>query len=304
MIRARVTTALVCIAVVVLAQSCKLDDSGQLRLDGGLGDGGPADDGAADAGAGDAGRDTGGVGECTDETARPCGSDVGACALGVQACVGGTWAACEGGVGPSMEVCDGAIDEDCDGMVDEGCPCRTGAVRTCGSDVGECVVGTELCGAGDWGPCMGGIGPGTETCNGLDDDCDGETDESGCTCTHRVWGGSTYLVCPTATTYTLAMTGCHDLGYELVTVDTASENTWLQAQLPGGSRDTGAWIGLNDYATEGTFLWVATGLSPHFTNWRAGEPNGSGDCVNMAVSDGTWGDEQCTVTRLYVCEIP
>ncbi|MCB9620754.1 MAG: putative metal-binding motif-containing protein [Sandaracinus sp.] len=52
--------------------------------------------------------------------ARPCGSDVGLCSRGAQACLAdGTWGECLGVEGPTFETCDGR-DEDCDGRVDEG----------------------------------------------------------------------------------------------------------------------------------------------------------------------------------------
>ncbi|HBQ11895.1 MAG TPA: hypothetical protein DEF51_12340, partial [Myxococcales bacterium] len=39
----------------------------------------------------------------------------------------------------------------------------------CGSDVGQCSAGTRVCTAGTL-VCTGATGPGSETCNGLDDD--------------------------------------------------------------------------------------------------------------------------------------
>lgn len=72
------------------------------------------------------------------------------------------------------EVCEGSLDEDCSMGVDNGCACTIGMMRPCpgGSDVGECVAGTQTCTAGAWGSCVGGVPPSVELCNSRDDDCD------------------------------------------------------------------------------------------------------------------------------------
>ena len=58
-------------------------------------------------------------------------------------------------------------------------PCYDGPKKTEG--VGICVVGTAKCGGGQLGKCNGSVVPaGFETCDGKDNDCNGQTDE---TCT-------------------------------------------------------------------------------------------------------------------------
>ncbi len=72
---------------------------------------------------------------------------------------------------PPAESCNGA-DDDCDGDSDEDFACRAGDTGTCTTTCGS--EGTHACGEDcTWSTCA----PPGEICNGLDDDCDGETDE-------------------------------------------------------------------------------------------------------------------------------
>ncbi len=75
------------------------------------------------------------------------------------------------------EICDvGAVDENCDGIVNPpaDCMCLGTASRMC-SLPGACAAGTERCASGSWGVCS--IAPVAESCNGVDDNCNGQTDE-------------------------------------------------------------------------------------------------------------------------------
>jgi hypothetical protein len=59
-----------------------------------------------------------------------------------------------------------------------GEPCEEeGAMRPCGSDVGECVPGSQYCVNGVWTECIGALGPRPESCNGRDDSCSGTPDD-------------------------------------------------------------------------------------------------------------------------------
>jgi len=106
-------------------------------------------------------------GPCDEGTSRACMSSCGS--IGSSTCSGGTFGACA----PPTESCDNGTDDDCDGNVDEGTDCSPGATEPCNTSCGS--AGTRSCGtACGWGSCT----PPAESCNGADDDCDGNVDET------------------------------------------------------------------------------------------------------------------------------
>lgn len=119
-------------------------------------------------------------GRIDEDITMICGSDVGYCTSGIKECSFGSWLECGGSyIEPIEETCDG-IDEDCDGIIDNGleeCTCETGYTRECGTDIGICSSAQQICIDNIWQACEGDIEPIFETCNGLDDDCDGFVDD-------------------------------------------------------------------------------------------------------------------------------
>ncbi len=165
------------------------DDSSTLPSAGGFGGTGPrmVEPGAsnpmaaapAETGAGGSGGSGGCVICKTGDSEQSCYSGpagtegVGECRVGSQKCVNGEWGTCEGEVVPGDEICDG-LDNDCDGLADEDM-----GQETCGQ--GNCQVTVDTCVAGVPQTCTPGTPNPTETCDGTDDNCDGQIDE-GCSC--------------------------------------------------------------------------------------------------------------------------
>ena len=113
------------------------------------------------------------------ELGAECAEGQGVCGgEGVWICdgQGGVQCAIQPGLPPSDEVCD-ALDNDCNSIVDDVAPteCYSGPAGTQG--VGECRNGLSDCVQGAPGACRGETLPAVETCDALDNDCDGAADE-------------------------------------------------------------------------------------------------------------------------------
>ncbi|NUN12654.1 MAG: VWA domain-containing protein, partial [Myxococcales bacterium] len=106
---------------------------------------------------------------------------IGVCKAGTQTCVNGTWDTCADQVLPIIETCNG-FDDDCNGTTDMdalGTPLSDVCYPAeTGLGIGPCIAGLISCSEVDEGECIGAVTPLPETCNGVDDDCDGSTDES------------------------------------------------------------------------------------------------------------------------------
>ncbi len=97
---------------------------------------------------------------------------LGVCAAGTTACSGGALA-CNRNTAPSTETCDG-LDNDCNGTTDENNP--GGGVACSTGQLGVCTAGTTACTMGMLA-CNRNTAPSTEMCDGLDNNCNGATDE-------------------------------------------------------------------------------------------------------------------------------
>jgi hypothetical protein len=131
------------------------------------------------------------------ESTCPGGVCLGECGAGTTLCAGSVLI-CVAGPGPTLEVCDGK-DNDCDGVVDNGFnlqndPLNCGACGTVcmannaigGCAAGQCVIAACAPGHANLnGNAVDGCEytcpvtpPTLESCNGLDDDCNGIVDDT------------------------------------------------------------------------------------------------------------------------------
>ncbi|MBK8257085.1 MAG: putative metal-binding motif-containing protein [Polyangiaceae bacterium] len=94
----------------------------------------------------------------------------GACGVGFKKCVSGGYV-CGQAVFPKPEECNG-IDDNCNGQIDDaigGAPCATGQPGVCSDGLTGCFNGMTA--------CVPIVGPSTEKCDALDNNCDGSVDE-------------------------------------------------------------------------------------------------------------------------------
>ncbi|PVD29378.1 hypothetical protein C0Q70_08629 [Pomacea canaliculata] len=102
---------------------------------------------------------------------------------------------------------------------------------------------------------------------------------------------------------------CLEIGGHMVEVDSADENNFLLSIIKNHGA-TSSWIGLEDFAEEGHFVWSSSQRVPSYTNWAPHVPddiNGNQDCgwiTNHPAwwAAGLWDDGYCTDKFNVICE--
>ncbi|XP_070540434.1 polycystin-1-like protein 2 [Ptychodera flava] len=119
-------------------------------------------------------------------------------------------------------------------------------------------------------------------------------------------GGSCYHFSSDLKTWQDAKDACQSIGGYLVTIETVSEQNFLEEQtmLRAGSclppSNCNAWIGLQ-YANKG-YRWVS-GNEAEYTDWAQGQPLTPPECVSISAADGKWYTENCENLARYTCEM-
>ena len=136
---------------------------------------------------------------CAENETRMCGRNEGVCKPGMQACQGGKWTTdCVGAVGDPSDSCE----------------CLTGDTESCTAGKGVCAMGERQCERGRWSKCQPAMQPSRETCDNVDNDCDGVVDGTSATCDspeQRCVSPGRCAECTTDRDCTMKTTGC-DVG--------------------------------------------------------------------------------------------
>ncbi len=204
--------------------------------------------------------------------------------------------------------------------------------QNCGTTFGYICEGPPVCGNGklaspevcDDGNITNGDGCSSTCVEESGWSCTNVDANTASTCTQLCSGGTwssygipstpqstEYFYCATAVSRSNARTNCQSIatGWDLVKIEgstgtyaitAATENAHILANI-----SSNRWIGLNDIASEGTYVWADSSANT-YTNWAASEPTaGAADnCALMLSASGQWDQQACANLRGYICEGP
>ncbi len=114
-----------------------------------------------------------------------------------------------------------------------------------------------------------------------------------------IFNGHTYYISTIPNFWPEAQAAAQAIGANLVAINDAAENEFVRTLTTST-----IWIGLNDLASEGNFVW-SNGDLVTYTNWAPGEPNNNNneDIVEMSAISGLWNDAKVSgVVPTYIVE--
>ncbi|XP_070552180.1 cell surface hyaluronidase-like isoform X2 [Ptychodera flava] len=118
------------------------------------------------------------------------------------------------------------------------------------------------------------------------------------------YNGRCYLYVSTPSTYAEASEFCAIMeGATLATASTNAAQNFLYEFAV--DQNTNLWIGLDDKAEEGKFVWQTDATEGSLMNWASKEPNsGEGNnCVMLVKSSGLWKAVNCESLSRFVCQV-
>lgn len=124
-------------------------------------------------------------------------------------------------------------------------------------------------------------------------------------------GTGCWVGCRESTVHAVAKARCALWGGELARMETAANQTCVNAAFAGSAR----WLGLEQGVSTqvaGNWSWSGDGVALAYTNWAGGQPNdnngsesGEEQCAYLSNPNGGWHDAPCTMnTGAFICYRP
>ncbi|KAL9883849.1 lectin subunit alpha-like [Glossina fuscipes fuscipes] len=99
---------------------------------------------------------------------------------------------------------------------------------------------------------------------------------------------------------------CASKNMSLITLDSEEKEKMLIRLLREINATRNLWLGANDLAEEGKFMWASTGTAFDYSNWYMNNPDNYQNkehCVHIIEqSDFEWNDNDCKVKMGIICE--
>ncbi|XP_017009016.2 accessory gland protein Acp29AB-like [Drosophila takahashii] len=109
-----------------------------------------------------------------------------------------------------------------------------------------------------------------------------------------------YIENNTKKTWAEAEIKCRQMGGYLAAIQNQDELNAITAKL---RKDTDYWLGINDSASEGQYVSVASGRRAPFLKWKPDEPNdfdGAEECIHLY--NGEMNDLFCSREHVFLCQ--